>query len=145
MLAMTEIRTVTTLIAKRDEIERSIANHEVRLEQTRADLSHVNAVISIFEAAGDLDTTTAYTDIHRLLQRGELGTICKAALAQHGPMNTRALVTHILAAKGLDGGDRVLAKSVAERLIHALRMQAKRGKIGEAGKQKGVRVWALPR
>ena len=34
-------------------------------------------------------------------------------------MNTRALVTHILAAKGLDGGDRVLAKSVAGRLIHA--------------------------
>jgi hypothetical protein len=52
-------------------------------------------------------------------------------------MNTRALATHILAAKGLDGGDRVLAKSVAERLIHALRMQAKRGKIAIAGKERG--------
>src|SRR5271154_622575 len=138
---MTEIRTVTTLIAKRDEIERSIANYEARLEQARAHLSHVNAVISIFEAAGDRDTTTAYTDIHRLFQRGELTAICKAALAQHGPMNTRALVTHILAAKGLDGGDRVLAKSVAERLIHALRMQAKRGKIAIAGKERGAIVW----
>jgi hypothetical protein len=49
--------------------------------------------------------------------------------------NTRALVTHILAAKGLDGGDRVLAKSVAERLIDALRMQAKRGNLAIAGKQ----------
>jgi hypothetical protein len=56
---MAEIRSVTTLIAKRDEIERSIANYEARLEQARADLSHVNAVISIFEAAGDRDTTTA--------------------------------------------------------------------------------------
>ena len=138
---MAEIRTVTTLLAKRDEIERSIANYEARLEQARADLSHVNAVISIFEAAGDRDTTTAYTDIHRLFQRGELVTICKAALAQHGPMNTRALVTHILAAKGLDGGDRVLAKSVAERLIHALRMQHKRGKIAIAGKERGAIVW----
>src|SRR5580658_265791 len=55
-------------------------------------------------------------------------------------MNTRALVTHILAAKGLDGGDRVLAKSVAERLIHALRMQAKRGKIAIAGKDRGAIV-----
>src|ERR1700689_1773208 len=107
---MSEIRTVTTLVAKRDEIERSIANYEARLEQARADLSHVNAVISIFEATGDRDTTTAYTDIHRLFQRGELVTICKAALAEHAPMNTRALVTHILAAKGLDGGDRVLAR-----------------------------------
>ena len=92
---MAEIRTVTTLIAKRDEIERSITNYEARLEQAHADLSHVNAVISIFEAAGDRDTTTAYTDIHRLFVRGELVTICKAALASHGPMNTRALVTHI--------------------------------------------------
>ena len=53
MLGMTEIRTVTTLLAKRDEIERSIVNYEARLEQARADLSHLNAVISIFEAAGD--------------------------------------------------------------------------------------------
>jgi hypothetical protein len=98
-------------------------------------------VISIFEAAGDRDSTTAYTDIHRLFLRGELTGICKAALAEHGPMNTRALVTHILAAKGLDGGDRVLAKSVAERLIHALRMQAKRGKIAIAGKERGAIVW----
>jgi hypothetical protein len=57
-------------------------------------------------------------------------------------MNTRALVTHILAAKGLDGGDRVLPKSVAGRLIHALTMQAKRGKIAIAGKEKGAIVWA---
>src|SRR6202167_635580 len=140
---MAEIRTVTTLLAKRDEIERSIANYEARLEQAKADLSHVNAVISIFEAAGDRDTTTAYTDIHRLFQPGELAGICKATLAQHGPMNTRALVAHILAAKGLDVGDRVLAKSVAERLIHALRMQAKRRKIAISGKDKGAIVWRL--
>ena len=105
-------------------------------------LSHVNAVISIFEAAGDRDTTTAYTDIHRLFQRGALTAIGKVALAQHGPMNTRALATHILAAKGLDGGDSVLAKSVAERLIHALWMQAKRGKIAVAGRDRGAIVWA---
>jgi hypothetical protein len=55
-------------------------------------------------------------------------------------------LTHILAAKGLDGSDRVLAKSVAERLIHALRMQAKPGKIAIAGKDKVaiVRTPQLP-
>jgi hypothetical protein len=36
----------------------------------------------------------------------------------------------------------VLAKSVAERLIHALRMQAKQGKIAIVGKQAGAIVWA---
>src|SRR5277367_3232588 len=77
-----------------------------------------------------------------LFVRGELVMICNAALAERGLMNTRALVTHILEAKGLDGGDRVLAKSVAERLIHALRMQAKRCKIEIAGKERGAIVWA---
>ena len=52
-------------------------------------------------------------------------------------------MTHILAAKGLEGGDRVLAKSVAERLLRALRMQAKRGKIAIQGKEKGAIVWTL--
>jgi predicted transcriptional regulator len=140
---MAEVRTLTTLVAKREEIERAIANYEARLEQARADLAHVNAVTTIFEASGDRDSTTVYTDIRRLFQRGELVTICKAALAEHGPMNTRALVTHILAAKVLDTKDRVLAKSVAERLIHALRMQAKRGKIGIAGKDRWVIVWTI--
>jgi hypothetical protein len=58
-------------------------------------------------------------------------------------MNTRALVTHIVAAKGLDGGDHVLARSVAERLIHALRMQAERGKIAILGKERGAIVWRI--
>ena len=140
---MAEIRTVTTLVAKRDEIESAIAAYEKRLAQARADLSHVNACIALFEASGDRDSTTAYTDIHRLFQRGELTAICKAALAEHGPMNTRALAVHILTAKGLDAGDKVLAKSVAGHVIHALRMQAKRGRIGDAGKTRGVRVWRL--
>jgi hypothetical protein len=78
-------------------------------------------------STGDRDTTTAYTDIHRLFQRGELTAICKAALAEHGPMNIS------LAAKGLDSGDRVLAKSVAERLIHALAV---------AGKERGAIPWS---
>jgi hypothetical protein len=58
-------------------------------------------------------------------------------------MNTGAQVTHTLAAKGPDGGDRVLAKSVAERLIHALRMQAKRGNLAIAGKERGAIVWEI--
>jgi hypothetical protein len=36
---MTEIRTVSTLITKRDEIERSIANYEVRLDRLEKTLN----------------------------------------------------------------------------------------------------------
>ena len=36
---MTEIRAVSTLITKRDEIERSIANYEVRLDRLEKTLN----------------------------------------------------------------------------------------------------------
>jgi hypothetical protein len=36
---MTETRTVSTLITKRDEIERSIANYEVRLDRLEKTLN----------------------------------------------------------------------------------------------------------
>lgn len=68
---MAEIRTVTTLRFKRDDIERSIANYEKRLAQARADLSHINAAISIFEASGDPRGFPAYVDVQRLWKRGE--------------------------------------------------------------------------
>jgi len=46
---MGEIRTVTTLATKREEIIRSIESYEAKLDQARADLSHINAVIVLFE------------------------------------------------------------------------------------------------
>jgi predicted aconitase len=44
---MAEIRTVTTLRRKRDEISASIRLYEKKLEQARADLAHVTAAISL--------------------------------------------------------------------------------------------------
>ena len=58
-----------------------------------------------------------------------------------GPKTTRELALSVLAAKSLDTRDMVLAKAMAGRLIHALRMQAKRGKIAIAGKERGAIVW----
>lgn len=43
------------------------------------------------------------------------------ALAAHGSLNIRQLALKVMAAKGLDTGDKLLAKAVAGRLIHALR------------------------
>lgn len=141
---MTEIRTVTTLTAKRVEIEAAIANYEARLAQARADLSHVNACIAIFEAHDDPNGgTRAYVDTHRLFARGEMMRHCKDALAS-GPKTTKELALIVMAAKGLDTGDKVLARVMALRLVHALRQQWKRGHLNGEGKVKGSRVWALP-
>ncbi len=47
-------------------------------------------------------------------------------------------------AKGLDTGDKALAKAVTYRVIQTLRMQAKRGRIADNGKRKGRIIGALP-
>jgi hypothetical protein len=59
---------------------------------------------------------------------GEPTAICEAALAIHRPRIREAL-------------DRALVSSVAERLIHALRMQAKRRKIRIAVRSL---LWGMP-
>jgi hypothetical protein len=139
---MTEIRTVTTLTAKRAEIISTIAQYEKRIAQARADLSHVNACIALFEVSGEPGAVPAYVDTHRLFARGELMKLCKQALAS-GPKTTKELALHVMAAKGLDTGDKVLAHAMATRLIHALRQQWRRGLISGEGKGKGARIWAL--
>lgn len=141
---MAEIRTVTTLRSKRAEIIASIANYEKKLAQARADLAHITAAIAIFEASGDIEEIPPYVDIHRCFKRGEAITLCKEALAAHGPLNTRQLALRVMAAKGLDTGDKVLATAIASRLIHALRQQCRRGLIDGMEKHLGARVWALP-
>src|SRR4051812_36724633 len=138
-----EIRTVTTLRRKRDKISASIRLYEQQLAQARADLAHVTAAIRIFEASGDPKGMPRYVDTHRLFKRGEPIALCKEAKAG-GPKTTRELAHHVTRAKGLDTGDKVLAKGIGSQLIHALRMQAQRKAIVLVGKRNGVSVWRLP-
>lgn len=138
---MAEIRTVTTLRSKRAEILSAISLYEKRIAQARADLSHITACIAIFEASEGSERSP-YVDTHRLFARNEMMTLCKEALAS-GPKTTKELALHVMAAKGLDTGDRVLAHAIALRMIHALRQQWRRGLLADGGKVKGARVWAL--
>ena len=139
---MAEIRTVTTLHAKRADILASIGQYEKRIAQARADLSHVTACIALFEASGEPEGISSYVDTHRMFARGEMVRLCKEALAS-GPKTTKELALHVMAAKGLDTGDKVLAHAMAQRMIHALRQQWRRGQLQDGGRDKGARVWAL--
>jgi hypothetical protein len=141
---MGEIRTVTTLRRKRKEIADSIRLYERQLDQARADLAHVTAAIRIFEASGDAKHLGRYVDTHRLFQRGETWRLCSEALAARGSLTTRELAQHVMEAKGLDIGDKIMTKAIGSRLIHSLRMQALRGKLVIEGKRVGVMIWRLP-
>jgi hypothetical protein len=140
---MAEIRTVTTLRSKRDEIAGTVEKYERLLGQARADLAHIEAAISIFEASGDPKGFPAYVDVHHLFKRGEQTRLCLTALAE-GPLTTRQLALYVMKAKGLDQGDKVLAKSIGSRLIHALRLLRKQGRLTAKGRIKAAMLWELP-
>jgi hypothetical protein len=139
---MAEIRTVTTLRSKREEIERAIVGYEQRLGQARADLAHITAAIAIFEATGDRLAMGAYVDIHRIWKRGDLMRLCRGFLDSEGPLSTRQLAERCMKQSGLDESDKVLAKAVAFRIVQAARLQEMRGTLLRKGKLRGVCIWA---
>ena len=71
--------------------------------------------------------------------------LCKAALEEAGkPLTTREIALAVIRAKGWDEADTMLRKAVAYRLIQSLTRALAQGRIGEAGKRNGVRVWVAP-
>ncbi len=132
------------LRTKRDEIEGAVAAYEKRLNEARAHLAHVTATLRMFELTDDPASLPAYVDIGRLFKRGEVVSICFAALAQEGLLDTRELGLRVVRAKRLDEADGVLRQTVVYRVVQALSIQRKRGRVESLGKRKGAVVWALP-
>ena len=141
---MADPQILTTLRRKRDEIESVIATYRAKIKDAEYDLSAVAATLRLFELNGEPQQFPAYADIGRLWKRGEIVSVCRDALAKEGPLDTRELALRVIRAKGLDEGDGVLRKTVAFRIVQALSIAAKRGKIGSAAKRSGVRVWSSP-
>jgi hypothetical protein len=139
---MAEPQIVNTLRSKRDELERIIGSYEKAIEAARRDLAHVNATLQLFERDGVPNAYPSKMSIIRLFRRGEVFSICKAALAQVADgMDTRELAVAVLRAKGMDEGDAVLRKAIAYSIINVMRAQHRRGNVTDSGRRRGVRVW----
>lgn len=141
---MSDPQIVVTLRTKRADLERQLQAIEAQADATRIALSHVSAVIALYEAGDEPQAFPAHMNLSRLFRRGDLWKLAKAALEAAGsPQTTRELATYVIAAKGWNGEDRPLRTAVTYRLVQALTMQAKRGKVASPGKQAGVKVWTL--
>ena len=127
---------------KRAAVQTTIATYEKRLKEARRDLAHVAATLHLFESPEGPGDVKLYHDIHRLFRRNELGNLCKQALSERGPLDTRELSHYVMEAKGFED-DNELRKAIAYRIVNALRQQWKRGRIQRLAKRKGVIVWWL--
>lgn len=139
-----EHRTVTTLQSKRQDIIASISRYETLLDQARADLASINAVIRVFEASGEAGEIPAYAETCRLFARGEKWALCKKALTETAELTTKQLAIAIMQAKGFDTKDAALALTMTKNLTSTLRNRWLRGELVMVGKRKGMSVWRLP-
>jgi len=131
---------INTQSAKRREIEAHIGKLEADLEQARRDLSAILAATAVFSGEGPLPRS--YMNLAKLFPRHELPRLCRAALeASTGPISTREIAAHVIAAKGLDGQDRHLRKAIAYKVVNVMRRWERERKAGRVGKKAGAVVW----
>jgi hypothetical protein len=144
MGGMAEVRTLTTLCNKREEILHSLYGYQKLVAQSEADLAHINAIIRVFEATGDPKELPRYTSIYRLFRRHEKTRLCLEALEKGGELSTREIAAYFMTAKGFDTADKVLLIAITQKLVQTLRVLAMQGKVAMAGKRRGMCVWATP-
>jgi hypothetical protein len=141
---MGEPIVILALRHKRDRIEAAIAGYERKIKEAQADLAHVTASLRLFELSGDPSEFPAYIDLNRIFRRGETTRLCMEALTAEGPLDTRQLTVRVMATKGLNSDDKVLAQAIALRITQSLRVKALRGgPLDETERRKGVCVWKL--
>jgi hypothetical protein len=139
---MAESQTVTILRNKRDDIAAAIQNYERQLEQAKADFAHITAALAIFDQGDKPGSQRPYTSLCRAFRYGEIATLCRAALVR-GPLATPDLAKHVMAEKGLDAADRVLARSIGFSVLQSLRGMSRRCIVEKLPKTRGRCMWRL--
>jgi hypothetical protein len=141
---MAEPQIVNTLRSKRDELERIIGSYEMAITAARRDLAHVNATLELFERDGTLTVYPSRMSIAHMFKRGEIFELCKVALSVSPQrLDTRELALYVIHAKGMDENDTVLRKAIGFRVVQAMLRQEARGRVADAGKRRGAKVWNL--
>lgn len=130
---------------RRDLISVTIARYEKLILAAQHDLTHVNSALRLFAATGEAADLSPYVDLNRVLRRGETTTFCMAALEQEGLLDTRQLAMRVIMAKGFSETDKVLAQTIALRVVQTLRMRARQGKVESVTRTKGVCIWRIPK
>ena len=141
MVPLLETQVLVTLNSKRREFECHVGSLERDMEQARRDLSAILAAIKVFSADGP--RVTAYMNLSRLFPRRELPKLALEALTASTPagLSTVAIATYVIAAKGMDGGDRHLRKAIAYKAVQLMRRWERERKVRRNGKEGSAVVW----
>ena len=144
---MADPHVISALREKRALVAGLIAKLERKLEQHRADLTHIDGVLRLFQPErdpGEIKPKRTYARRTRYFAKGELSRLVLEALrdARGKPLSTDDMAGQIIAAKGFDAADSVLRAAIRDRALTALRAIRKRGAVEQIGLGRGMR-WKL--
>jgi hypothetical protein len=144
---MADPHIISSLREKRALVAGVIEKLERKLEQHRADLTHIDGVLRLFQPdrdPGDIKPKRPYARRTRYFARNELSRLCMDALrAGDGALiTTDDIAGRIIEAKGFNAADAALRKAIGEQVLALLRLFRKRGTIEQTGLGRGVR-WRL--
>jgi hypothetical protein len=144
---MADPHVISALREKRALVAGLIEKLERKLEQHRADLTHIDGVLRLFQPdrdPGDIRPKRTYARRTRYFARNELSRLCMDALrATDGALlTTNAVASRIIEAKGFDATDAVLRAAIGEQALVMLRSFRKRETVEQFGLGRGVR-WKL--
>jgi hypothetical protein len=144
---MADPHVISALREKRSLVAGLIKKLESKLEQHRADLTHIDGTLRLFQPdrdPEDINPRRPYARRTRYFARNELSRLCMNALrdAAGSLLTTDAIAGRIIEAKAFDAADVALRKAIGEQMLTLLRSFRKRGTVEHIGLGRGVR-WKL--
>jgi hypothetical protein len=138
-------RVLTALVMRRADLTGAIHKAQGELQQMHADLASLDAVIRQIDPEYPLEAIRPR--YRRAAQVGEFGSISRVVLDHlrkaARPMTAKEIANRIIAERGLNSGDRALARNMNKRVGMAIRYQRTNGMINEAGMSGQEVVWKI--
>jgi hypothetical protein len=143
---MADPHVISALREKRAIVAGLIERLERKLEQHRADLTHIDGVLRLFQPdrdPGEIKPKRTYAKRTRYFARNELARLCMDALRDaSGLITTDEIAAQVIAVKSFESADSTLRASIRDQLLTVLRAARKRGTVEQIGLGRGVR-WKL--
>ena len=143
---MADPHIISALREKRAIVSGLIEKLERKLEQHRADLTHIDGVLRLFQPDRDPDEIKprrTYAKRTRYFARNELARLCMDTLRDTRKLITTDEITaQVIAAKGFETADATLRVAIRDQLLTVLRAARKRGTVEQVGLGRGVR-WKM--
>src|SRR5580693_4269471 len=129
---MADPHVISALREKRALVAGLIEKLERKLEQHRADLTHIDGVLRLFQPdrdPGDIKPKRTYARRTRYFGKGELPRLCRESWHDGDLQTTDEIAGRVIAAKGFDVADAVLCKAIREQVLGFMRSLRKHGTV----------------